>query len=348
MNDLTIQRIIRITITVVVFGLFAAIFVPFFKPLLMAALFAFALERLVSRFSLKKSSARYVPTLAILSVFFLVIASPLILIGFRLTTTIRGFTKAGLANSPLYRSVETLVHRAEVYVAYILQAFKIPEDSFSAPTDFLGQAGTVILASLANLAASAPELLLDLFVFSVALYFFLTEATWIRKTFSDMKILREKELAEIVRVIQRSAYATLVVSASLGAIQALIVATGGVVFGYSEFLLLFALTFFTSFIPVLGAAPVAVALALLSLAQGEISSMIGLLVVAAIAGSVDNVVKPFLVTAGNEESLNPVVSLLGIVGAVIVYGLPGLFLGPILMELALKIIPILFPEEPVA
>jgi predicted PurR-regulated permease PerM len=76
-----------------------------------------------------------------------------------------------------------------------------------------------------------------------------------------------------------------------------------------------------------------------------VGSGIGLLVVAVVAGSVDNIIKPLIVSSGSEESLNPVISLLAIIGAVIVYGIPGLLLGPILTELTLKIVPILFSEE---
>jgi predicted PurR-regulated permease PerM len=146
-------------------------------------------------------------------------------------------------------------------------------------------------------------------------------------------------------VVQKSSYSTLVASAAIGALQASIVAFGGLIFGFKEFFLLFVVTFFTSFIPVIGAAPIAIILAVISLVQGEYLATVGLTVVALVAGSVDNIVKPLVFASASEESLNPIVSLLAIIGAVIVYGLPGLLLGPILTELTLKIIPILFEEQ---
>lgn len=344
MKSPVVQRFVRIAIAILVFVLFATIFIPFFKAILMAALFAFALDRLVSRFAVKRS-ARFMPTFLVLVAFFLIIASPIALVAFRLTSSVRGLTQSGFANSAAYKSLHELAGKAESISHFVIRILKLPPESIAGPQDFIANAGTWLLTGLGTLAATAPELVMDLFIFSIALYFFLTEAKSIRKTVSSLKILTERELDQIILVIQRSSYFTLVVSAAVGAVQALIVALGGVFFGYYEFLLLFAITFFTSFIPVIGAAPVAILLALFSLIQGEVGAAMGLGVVALVAGSIDNLLKPYLVSSGSEESLNPVVSLLAIIGAVIVYGLPGLLLGPVLMELAIKIIPILFGDE---
>lgn len=344
MKSPAVQRVVRVAIAVVVFALFATIFIPFFKSILMAALFAFALDRLVSRFTVKKSTRR-MPIVVVLCAFFLIIASPIALVAFRLNSTVRGLTQSGFANSALYKSMNELAQKAESVSHFVMDVLKIPQESMTGPSDFLASAGTWLLTGLGTLATMAPELVMDIFIFSVALYFFLTEAKSIRKTISGLKILTERELDQIILVVQRSSYSTLVVSAAVGAVQALIVALGGVFFGYREFLLLFAITFFTSFIPVIGAAPVAMLLALFSLVQGEIAGAIGLGVVGLVAGSIDNLLKPYIVSSASEEPLHPIVSLLAIIGAVIVYGLPGLLLGPVLMELAIKIIPILFGDE---
>lgn len=338
------QKFVRIAVAVLVFVLFASIFIPFFKAILMAALFAFALDRLVSRFAVKRS-ARFLPSFIVLTAFFLLIVSPIAFVAFRLTSSVRVLSQNGFVNSAAYKAFGDLAVRAESLSRFVMRALKISPEEMTGPGDLAAKAGTWVFTGLGTLLASAPDMVMDLFIFSIALYFFLTEAKAIRRTFANLKLLTERELDQIIAVIQRSSYSTLVVSAAVGAIQALIVATGGVFFGYTEFLLLFVITFFASFIPVIGAAPVALVLMLFSLIQGEIAAVIGLLVVAGVAGSIDNLVKPMLVSSSSEESLNPIVSLLAIIGAVIVYGIPGLLLGPVLTELTICIIPILFNEE---
>ncbi len=337
------HRIVRIVLTAIIFTLFGLMFVPFFAPLLMAALFAFALDGLVSKWGFKKSRRR-APTAIILLGFFLLISFPVTVVAFRIFGLARQLSETRMETTSFYLSLEQIVFTISQYVEKIFQSVNAtpPEGGLM---QFLPKAGAFILGYVGNLASSAPELLIQLFVFSAALYFFLTESRFIRSTVSSFKFLSDREVDAILRVIKRSSYTTLVVTAGVGAIQATIVAVGGVIFGFHEFFLLFVITFFTSFIPVIGAAPVAILLAAISFIQGNVFAGVGLLVVALIAGSVDNIIKPLIVASSSEESLNPVISLLAIIGAVMVYGLPGLLLGPILTELTLKIVPILFSEE---
>jgi predicted PurR-regulated permease PerM len=51
-----------------------------------------------------------------------------------------------------------------------------------------------------------------------------------------------------------------------------------------------------------------------------------------------------LLVSSNEEELHPIISLVAIIGAIIVYGIPGLLLGPILTQVAFRIIPLLMPK----
>lgn len=337
------RRIVRIVLTAVIFTLFGLMFVPFFTPILMAALFAFAFDGLVSRWGFKKSR-RKAPTAIILLGFFLMISFPVTIVAFRIFALARELSETRLENTSFYTSLEQIVATISGYVENLFHSLNAtpPEGGLM---QFLPKAGTFVLGYVGNLASSAPELLIQLFVFSAALYFFLTESRFIRSTVSSFKLLSDREIDAILRVVKRSSYTTLVVTAGVGAIQATIVALGGVLFGFHEFFLLFVITFFTSFIPVIGAAPIAILLAAISFIQGNVFSGVGLLVVALVAGSMDNIIKPLIVASSSEESLNPVISLLAIIGAVIVYGLPGLLLGPILTELTLKIVPILFAEE---
>lgn len=337
------HRVVRVILTAVIFALFGAMFMPFFTPLLMAALFGFALDGVVSRYAPKRSTRR-MPTALILLGFFTLVSLPVVVVSVRVVSIARELAATQLEETAVYKSVEHLVASVSVFADRLFEAVGAtpPEGGLM---NVLPKAGAWVLAYIAGFAATAPELILHLFVFSAALYVFLTESRYIRTVVSSFKILKESELAQILRVVQRSSYMTLVVSACLGAIQATIVALGGLIFGFKDFFFIFIVTFFCSFVPVIGAAPMAVLLSLIAFVQGNTFEGVGLVVVAVIAGSVDNVIKPLVVSSNSEESLNPIISLLAIIGAVIVYGLPGLLLGPILMELTLKIVPILFSED---
>ncbi len=344
MKDLfDLKTVVRFGITVIVFICFGFMFFPFWKPILMAALFGFALVDVVNRYSSKKN--REIPTIIILVGFCLALILPLLFIILKITRSISSFDKDTFTQTSIYRSVESLTYKLQHQLDVVFKSLDISPSETPKPLALLSSALNWLMAQTTTIAGNVPELILSLFVFSIALYYFLTEARSIRLSFMRMQILEREELDEIITIIKKSSYRTLIVSAVIGTLQGAIVAFGALGFGYDEFILVFIITFFVSFIPVIGAAPVAFVLALISLINGSIGSAIGLIIVAVVAGSVDNLVKPYLVSASNESTIHPVVSLLAIVGAVIVYGIPGLLLGPILMELAVRIIHVFFYKE---
>ena len=133
----------------------------------------------------------------------------------------------------------------------------------------------------------------------------------------------------------------MVSSIFIGVLQASIVGFGALVCGVGDFVVVFVVTFFCSFIPVIGAGPVALALSVYQLFLGEYGSAIVLGVLAFVAGTVDNLLRPYLVSS-SEADLHPIVSLLAIIGALVTFGMPGLFLGPVIASVAVKIIPTLY------
>ena len=124
-------------------------------------------------------------------------------------------------------------------------------------------------------------------------------------------------------------------------------ALGSSIFGFHEFFLIFVVTFILSFIPVIGAAPVSFVLAITAFVIGQSGNGIGLLVVTGIAGSIDNIIKPYVFSA-REEGAHPIMSLIGIIGSIIVFGLPGLLLGPLLLQLGTELLPKLFEKASAA
>lgn len=337
------KKAVKIALTTLVFLSFGFMFFPFWKPILVAALFGFALVDVVEYFSSKHS--RGVPTVLILLGFCLILVLPLLFIILKISRSVLSLDVAKFSETSLYKSIEDSIHRLQDSLQTFSETVGMEVTELPKPLTLMTKALSWIMNEASAIAGNVPQLFLSLFVFAIALYYFLTEARSIKIAFIRLHILDRKELDEIITIIKKTSYRTLIASAVVGAVQGSIVAFGALAFGYYEFILVFIITFFVSFIPVIGAAPVAVVLALISLVNGSVGSAIGLLIVAAVAGSIDNFLKPYLVSSANESKVHPVVSLLAIVGAVIVYGLPGLLLGPILMELAVKIVPVFFYKD---
>jgi predicted PurR-regulated permease PerM len=203
------------------------------------------------------------------------------------------------------------------------------------------KAAAWLLNLTTEMMSQLPQIVLGIFIFTAALYYFLTQSRSIRKTILDFDLLLPAQLDRIIFVVQKSSYVTLITTAVIGSVQASIVGLAAWFCGYHEFFLVLLLTFFMSLIPVIGAAPMAFILSALSFMQGDISSGIAMLITGVIAGSIDNILKPMMVSA-QDEDIHPVISLVAVIGAVMIYGFPGLLLGPVLTQLSFRIIPILF------
>lgn len=318
-------------------------FLPFITPLLIAALFAFALDPYVSRFSRKKRSQRQVPTLLILVSLFLMIFLPCLVVVSRLITKSKEIASQGIESIPFIVTVEAQVDKVFLWVQSMASNLGF---HFAWPNaeGYASQAATWVLGATTALVSQIPAIIINTFIFSAALYFFLTQSRNIKKTILNFNLIPPGQLEDLIKVVQNSSHFTLITTIVIGSVQALIVSISAWICGYTEFFIVFLFTFIMSLIPVIGAAPMAVLLGAFSLLQGEYIAGTALIVTAGVAGSIDNIIKPIMVSA-QGDLIHPVISLVALIGAVLMYGFPGLLLGPVLTQLSFRIIPILYFEE---
>ncbi len=344
MEFANLDRVIRIIVSALIMLLFAVMFWPFLTPLLLAALFAFAFEKLVTKYTAHYKKSRVFVTSVLLLLLCLFVVVPIVIVVIKTISSIKEASASGLQNSQLYQMLEQFLSGISSKINLIAHSLDMDSSQLPQLVDLFSRGSQSVASFATDFIAAIPDKTLSLLVFLGSLYYFLVESSAIKKTFVNLRILKKSELNQMIEIVKKSSYITIVASALIGAIQASIVAIFAYFCGYKEFMILFVLTFLFSLIPVVGAAPVAVLLAVLSFIQGHNGAGIAMIVGAAIAGTVDNIVKPMIVSSVGED-LHPVLSLLALIGAIIVYGAPGILLGPILTQLALRVVPILFPEN---
>lgn len=316
---------------------FVIIFMPFFVPILLAMLFAFGLEPIWEKIGSKRRQKKFFPLYLIIFCFFFLII-PFGYVGVKAVRLLQGFTSGGMQNSQLFQSLNTIWDKAYSAANDTLNMLGMDPDILPNKDEIVSRVSPIILEKTTAFLAGIPELGMALLVFLGMLIVFVSRTSQIKNFFMKLKFLPQDELEEIIKCLKRNCYLTLVSIFLIGMLQAFIVATGASIFGYHEFLLIFIVTFLLSFIPVIGAAPVSFVLALASLMMQQNGNAIGLAVVTIVAGSIDNVIKPY-VFSGDEQGVHPFVALLGIIGAIIVFGLPGLLLGPLLLQVGVELIP---------
>lgn len=114
--------------------------------------------------------------------------------------------------------------------------------------------------------------------------------------------------------------------------QAVVALIGYVIFGAPSPFLLFALTFFTSMIPVVGASIVYVPVGLYMMASGDTSGGIGIIAFGMIVvGSTDNIMRFTLLK--KLEDTDPLTTIFGIILGLKIFGFIGLVFGPILVSI---------------
>lgn len=209
--------------------------------------------------------------------------------------------------------------------------------------DYVDKYAGTVLSHLGGVVTKIPEIILIFVILLVSLYIFLDFEDAIRKAFDRSLRMTSENSDKLMKVLKSSSREVFFANITTGIIQAMIVTLGSVIFGVGDPFLVFFVTFITSFVPIIGAAPVAFVLGVYAFLQGDRSAFIGLLVVATISGSIDNILRPYLVGRG-ESRVPTLVGLLAVLGGVAVFGLEGLFIGPFIAALGFCALPILFDD----
>ena len=339
------QVIFKFIVSTVFWGAFLTLFIPFYAEIFVAGIFAFAMYPMLIR--VFKDHRRWRAMVAgTLLLLFAVLAVPLSMVGYKLYAYVMETSRGGFQNTPLFQKlVQAKVDLVNLGTQGLTKVGL--ENSFDLAgisEDGFGRFVNATIRVLSQTVQQLPSLLLSLFVICAALYFFLAEAGPLKVIFRRQGVLEDKTIDRFIKLLQQSCYNTVVSSVLISVIQATIVALGSIFIISGDFAVIWVVTFFCSFVPVIGAGPVAAVLGAYQLVVGSYGRAIGLGVVALIAGTTDNLVRPFLISSG-EEDLHPIVSLLSIIGALVLFGMPGLFLGPVLASVAVKIIPTMIDQS---
>ena len=314
-------------------------FYPFLMPICLAAVFAFALAPKLKW--VRGQRTKKVSTVVFLLTSVVVGIVPIIFAIYRLSQKIMQFAKIGFEKSEIYAVLERLRSYLAEHASEI-----IPDSllSFQFDPETLAKWSDKTVSILAGVVSSLPEFFVAAFVFFAATYFFVINGESIQSKVISLGWIEEKKLNTIVERVQKICFGTLLSTLIVSTFQATLVALGARVFGYQEVVLLFLVTYMASLIPIIGAGPVGFLLAANGFIEGKIGVGIGMLVVSCLASLTDNLIKPLVISkfSPKEAHIHPLISIIAFIGAVLTFGLPGILIGPILTQLTVALLPLLF------
>ncbi|HDS1734512.1 MULTISPECIES: AI-2E family transporter [Pseudomonas] len=331
----------RLLVQILLLALLGAglwVMAPFISALLWGAILAFAswpLMRLLTRVL----GGRETMAAALLTiVWILVVALPLVWLGFNLadhirdaTAFIRDIQVDGLPDAPSWLGSVPLV--GERLVAWWDSVDQQGAALLASVKPYLGQVGNWLLARSAQIGGGILELTLSL----VFVFFFYRDgprlAAFVLRLLQRLIGERAEYYLELVAgTVQR------VVNGVIGtaAAQGLLAMIGFLIAGVPGAIVLGLVTFMLSLIPM--GPPLAWIPATAWLVwQGEygMAVFLGVWGTFVISG-VDNVLKPYLISRGGNLPL--VIVLLGVFGGLIAFGFIGLFIGPTLLAVAYSLL----------
>ncbi|MGZ3772276.1 MAG: AI-2E family transporter [Pseudobdellovibrionaceae bacterium] len=321
------------------FGAFVYINAPFTTPFILAGIFALGLNDFVDRICKATRFRRNICIVLTLFSGFALFWAPLSIAVYRVTVYLAQPQSVGTDKiinqiKNLNNFLITHLHDLSVWTGHDLAE---PVKNIS--EDVLNKVGAILLKKSTEFLGQLPSTLLATFVFAILVFLLLLRSAKIKEFVVRNSVLNRELTEKLIHISKYSCSATLFSTLVIGTIQACIIGLGSLIFGEGDFWLVLTVTFFVSFIPVIGAAPVGFLLAILAFIGGRIDSGIGLVVVATIASSIDYILKPLLV--GKENKISPVIGFTSVVGAVFMVGLPGLLIGPVVMNLFIGTSPLL-------
>lgn len=329
------QVIFKYSILTVVYVAFLLLFWPFKTSLLLASLFAMAMTPILNK-RLRKTKKEKLIIFLMVAGLILVIIAPLTMI---ITKGILGLSQLQqdkMAEMPIYQNIQDTLNKSWHFLSDISEKF-----NFNLREDFdvqslLPKVLGIVVPWLTALVTNFPQFLLQLLVFISSLYFFLLKRREFLAWFKDRHLLPAQSLHKLVHLLQKVCYTVVFSTLIVASVQAAIVTIGASIAGFSNLMIIFVLTFFMSFLPVVGSVPISLSLAAFSFLQGENGHGITMLIALGIAGGIDNVIRAYILSA-DEDAIHPLVSLLTLIGALAMFGISGLFLGPIIAEMAFSI-----------
>jgi predicted PurR-regulated permease PerM len=341
------KNIFKIVTAFLIIASFVYILSPFMVPFFFGGMLALALSPFLAAFMKKYKWTKKKALIVLSLILFFIFAVPVTIFCIRGARIITEFFSQ--------QSVSGLTQKTQQYVYDVLDLFalnnhleaEMVKERFNV---FLQNVGSWTLKTFSDLVTRIPDMLLGLLVMMLSFYFFLLKEEHIRKLFDRYFYFTKSHSDKFINVLKTSCREVFFSNVLTGILQATIVALGALACGIGDFYIIFFFTFIISFIPIIGAAPMAFVIALYAFfIEKRTGAGITMSIIGAISGIADNLIRPYLVSLGEVE-VPAFIGFLAVIGGVIVMGLPGLFVGPLVASMMYGILPIIieefFPAKP--
>ncbi len=204
--------------------------------------------------------------------------------------------------------------------------------------NLLGKAFTAILNQFAVIIVNIPHLLLQFAVFLFTFFFAIRDSEKLKKYACDLSPFSKATEVKFMREFRGITNSIIYGQVLIGLLQGLALGIGLWVLGVPKALILTVVASIVSIIPFLGSWLIWLPVGLMLLVTGDTFSGVALLLYGGlVVSTLDNILRPIFISR-SSSNLPIVMSVIGIIGGLYLFGIAGLVLGPLILAYVMIII----------
>ncbi len=295
------------------------------KPILLSIVFGVILAFIftpVYKIFLKKIKNKNITSLIICILLFLIILLPII---FLTPVLIEQSVKLYVASQQL----DFITPFKNIFPSlFISEEFSI--SLANTVHSFIIKATNSLMNSLADVILNLPTIILELIVIFFVFFYTLRDREEIIKYIKSI-LPFSSEIEERLFKTSRDVTSSIIYGMIIvGTLQGIITGIGFFIFGVSNPLLLSLFAIIAGIIPIIGPAIVWVPVMIYMLVAGNASAAIGIILFGLLSHIPDYLVRPFFLS--KRTKIHTAVALIGMVAGVLVFGVLGIILGPLILS----------------
>ncbi len=309
------------------------IFRPFLNPLIMAAVFAVMFEPIYLKLTKWTKGHSSISALLVTIISIIVVIIP---ISFLAKTILKETTD--IYKNLSGRNVVEIIEKTIVNAKVVFPNLETIELDLN---KYIGQGLESLVQNIGGIFSSFAAIILNFFVFLMALYFFLRDGEKFEKYFIKLSPLNDQDDLSIISRLKLAIHATIGGNLAIGVIQGILTGIGFVIFGVPNPVLWGSIAAIAALLPGVGTALVLTPAIIYLFIIGNIYSGIGLIIWGmAAVGLIDNFLGPSLIGYGMK--LHPLIVFISVLGGVIIFGPLGFIFGPLTISVCLALVDIYF------
>jgi len=327
-----VRKAFLLLLLVFISALFVSMIRQFLMTILLPAIASGLLAPLYQRIARAFRGRRALASIVTILVLLLVIVVPLgLVLGVCVNQAVRLTNTAGPWIEQQVRNPDRIAQWVE-RLPFADQVEPYRAQLITKLGEVVGQVGNFLVAGLSSATRGTVAFFFQFFLFLYTVFFFLSDGPRILRRILYFVPLPDADEARMVGKFVSVTRATLKGTLVIGVLQGGLAAAGFAVAGIGSTVFWGVVMVILSIIPGLGTALVWAPAVIYLAATGQTLAAVLLAVwCAAVVGSIDNLVRPWLV--GKDTQMHDLLILFSTLGGLLLFGLPGFIVGPILAAL---------------